>query len=65
MQNSVQQSGNIADAFVVDGPVPDGPALLIDDLADSRWMLAVVGSRLRKAGSGPVFPLVLATGAGE
>jgi ATP-dependent DNA helicase RecQ len=38
---------------------------LIDDLADSRWTLAVVGARLRKAGSGPVFPLVLATGAGE
>ena len=65
MQNSAQQYGNVADAFVVGGPVPDGPAFLIDDLADSRWTLAVVGARLRKAGSGPVFPLVLATGAGE
>jgi ATP-dependent DNA helicase RecQ len=65
MQNSAQQYGNIADAFVVDGPVPDGPAYLIDDLADSRWTLAVGGARLRKAGSGPLFPLVLATGTGE
>jgi ATP-dependent DNA helicase RecQ len=65
MHNSAQQYGNMADAFAVDGPVPDGPVFLIDDLADSRWTLAVVGARLRKEGSGPVFPLVLATGAGE
>jgi ATP-dependent DNA helicase RecQ len=65
MQNSAQQYGNVADVFTVDGHVPEGPAFLIDDLADSRWTLAVVGARLRKAGSGPVFPLVLATGTAD
>ena len=49
MQNSVQQYGNIADAFVVDGPVPDGPAFLIDDLADSRRTLAVARGCARQA----------------
>ncbi|HZJ26144.1 MAG TPA: RecQ family ATP-dependent DNA helicase [Acidimicrobiia bacterium] len=68
MQNSAQQYGNVARAFgidadVADGEVPAGPVFLVDDLADSRWTLAVVGARLRRAGSGPVFPLVLATGA--
>jgi ATP-dependent DNA helicase RecQ len=36
------------------------PVLLVDDLADSRWTLAVAGRALRRAGSGPVLPLVLA-----
>lgn len=36
------------------------PVLLVDDLADSRWTLAVAGRALRLAGSGPVLPLVLA-----
>jgi ATP-dependent DNA helicase RecQ len=65
MENSMQQYENIAGAFEIDGDVPDGPVLLVDDLADSRWTLAVTGARLRKAGSGPVFPLVLATGGGD
>lgn len=37
------------------------PVLLVDDLTDSRWTLAVAGRALRLAGSGPVLPLVLAT----
>jgi ATP-dependent DNA helicase RecQ len=76
MENSSQQYENVAGAFeiAVDGAVsgavrsgsdvPDGPVLLVDDLAASRWTLAVVGARLRKAGSGPVYPLVLAIGSG-
>jgi ATP-dependent DNA helicase RecQ len=65
MQNSAQQYANVADAFAVTGPVPDGPVLLVDDVAASRWTLAVAGARLRKAGSGAVHPLVLATGAAD
>ncbi len=48
-----------------DAGVPDGPVFLVDDLADSRWTLSVTGARLRKAGSGPVYPLVLAIGSGD
>jgi ATP-dependent DNA helicase RecQ len=36
------------------------PVLLVDDLVDSRWTLAVAARTLRRAGSGPVLPFVLA-----
>ncbi|MSO38587.1 MAG: RecQ family ATP-dependent DNA helicase [Acidimicrobiia bacterium] len=65
MENSSQQHGNIVGAFEVVGPVPDGPVLLIDDIFDSRWTLTVIGGALREAGSGPVFPLVLAEATGS
>ena len=38
----------------------DGPILLVDDLADSRWTLAVAARQLRLAGAGGVLPFVLA-----
>src|SRR4051794_24786943 len=61
MENSAQQLTNVLGAFELRGPV-DGPVLLIDDVVDSRWTLTVVGSQLLEAGSGPVFPFVLAEG---
>ena len=68
MANTAQAYANVARVFAVDADVtgselPAGPVFLIDDLADSRWTLAVVGARLRTAGSGPVLPLVLAAGS--
>ena len=60
MENSAQQFVNIADAFEAVGRVPDGPALLVDDIRDSGWTLTVLGRRLLEAGSGPVHPFVLA-----
>jgi ATP-dependent DNA helicase RecQ len=60
MENSAQQLRNVRDAFEIVGDVPGEPALLVDDLADSRWTLTVIGRALRLAGSGPVFPFVLA-----
>jgi ATP-dependent DNA helicase RecQ len=65
MQNSPQQYANVADAFAATDDVSDGPVLLIDDLASSRWTLAVAGARLRKAGAGAVYPLVLAVGTAD
>jgi ATP-dependent DNA helicase RecQ len=38
-----------------------GPVLLVDDFVDSGWTLAVSARLLRRAGAGPVLPLVLAT----
>ncbi len=60
MENSVQQLRSLAGAFRVAAP-PDasGPVLLVDDAVDSRWTLTVLGALLRRAGSGPVFPLAL------
>jgi ATP-dependent DNA helicase RecQ len=33
--------------------------LLVDEAADSKWTLTVVGALLRQAGAGAVYPLVL------
>jgi ATP-dependent DNA helicase RecQ len=37
-----------------------GPVLVVDDLADTGWTLAVIARMLRQAGATAVFPLVLA-----
>jgi ATP-dependent DNA helicase RecQ len=37
-----------------------GPVLLVDDLADSRWTVTVAGRELRRAGASAVLPFVLA-----
>jgi ATP-dependent DNA helicase RecQ len=42
--------------FAIDGPLPKGAVLLIDDIVDSKWTLTVIAALLRQAGSGPVFP---------
>ncbi len=60
MENSSQQARNALDAFSIVEDCPGGPVLLIDDMVDSRWTLTVCGALLQEAGSGPVFPLVLA-----
>lgn len=60
MENSAQQLRNIYGAFEIEGAVPAGPALLIDDMVDSGWTLAVIGAALREAGSGPLYPFALA-----
>ena len=59
MANSAHQCRNVHGAFTITGPVPQGGVLLVDDTADSKWTLTVVGALLRQAGTGPVFPLAL------
>ena len=61
MQNSAQQLMNVVDAMAArrDRVLP-GPVLLVDDIVDSGWTLTVCGARLRRAGSGPVYPFALA-----
>ena len=61
MQNSKQQAANIRGAYRVETAlISTDPVLLVDDIVDSRWTMAVVGEQLREAGSGPVFPVALA-----
>ena len=60
MENSAQQFRNVYGALEVVGPVMKLPVLLVDDIIDSGWTLTVIGAALREAGSGPVYPLVLA-----
>ncbi|MCP3976143.1 MAG: RecQ family ATP-dependent DNA helicase [bacterium] len=64
MQNSFQQARNAIDAFSVHDVRPD-PVLLIDDTVDTRWTFTVVGSKLRNAGSGPVYAVALAEASNE
>ena len=61
MANSVQQVANVRGAFAVTTDPPPGGCLLVDDLRFSGWTQAMTGGQLRRRGSGPVFPLVLAT----
>src|SRR5699024_6379165 len=37
----------------------DGPVLLVDDVAHSRWTLTVAARALRRAGASEVLPFVL------
>jgi ATP-dependent DNA helicase RecQ len=59
MANSAHQCRNVHGAFTLTGPIPRGGVLLVDDTADSKWTLTIVGALLRHAGAGAVHPLVL------
>ena len=60
MENSALQLRNVDGAFDLVGSVPDGPILLVDDVADSRWTMTVVGEVLAKHGATEVIPFALA-----
>ena len=50
--NSAFRLAQVFDAFTVPFPLPAGPVLLVDDLADSRWTLTVASRLLLRAGRG-------------
>ncbi|WP_030421252.1 RecQ family ATP-dependent DNA helicase [Streptomyces sp. SCSIO 75703] len=64
--NSAQRLKALSGAFAVPGDMAEalagtpGPVLLVDDLTDSGWTLAVAARLLRRAGAAQVLPLVLA-----
>ena len=60
-QNRFHQCRNLDGVFAVAGKPPAEPVLLVDDVVDSAWTMTVVAALLRQAGSGPVWPLALAT----
>ncbi|HUP85214.1 MAG TPA: RecQ family ATP-dependent DNA helicase [Acidimicrobiales bacterium] len=64
MANSAQQVRNVFRAFGIVEPPPGRPVLLVDDVAESRWTLTIIGGRLIRAGSGDVYPFVLAKSGG-
>ncbi len=61
--NSSQQARNVDGALALVGALPAGPALLVDDMVDSRWTLTVAAYLILQAGGGPVFPFALASTA--
>jgi ATP-dependent DNA helicase RecQ len=60
-QNRFHQCQNLDGVFAIETSIPNTPVLLVDDIVDSGWTLAILTALLRKAGSGPVFPIALAT----
>jgi len=60
--NSAYRLAGVLTAFGMPAAMslPAGPILLVDDLADSRWTLAVAARVLRRAGADGVLPFVLA-----
>ena len=63
MANSSQQARNIDGSLSIQGIVPAGAVLLVDDMVDSRWTMTVAAYLLKSNGSGSVFPLALASTA--
>jgi ATP-dependent DNA helicase RecQ len=63
MANSSQQARNVDGSLRIHGNVPAGPVLLVDDMVDSKWTLTVAAYLLTSNGSGPVYPLALASTA--
>jgi ATP-dependent DNA helicase RecQ len=64
--NSAHRVRALHDAFAVRPDLTDavagldGPVLLVDDLVDSGWTMALAGRALRRAGAPAVLPLALA-----
>lgn len=65
MQNSSLQARNVVGTLVIEGKLPGGPVLLIDDIIDSGWTLSMAGYLLLKEGSGKVYPFTLAKATGN
>jgi ATP-dependent DNA helicase RecQ len=63
MANSSQQARNVDGSLRIHGSVPNAPVLLVDDMVDSKWTLTVAAHLLTSNGSGPVYPLALASTA--
>jgi ATP-dependent DNA helicase RecQ len=64
MANSHKQAANLDGSLAVSADeIPTGPVLLVDDLVDSKWTLTVAAYLLTSNGSGPVYPLALASTA--
>lgn len=63
MENSSHKAGNVDGVLRVLGNIPAGPVLLVDDMVDSKWTLTVAAYLLTSNGSGPVYPMALASTA--
>ena len=62
-ENRFHQCRNLDGIFEIQGPIPRGPVLLVDDVVDSGWTLTVVSALLRRSGSSVVYPFALTTSA--
>lgn len=60
-QNTAHQEQNVDGAFQLTSKPAAQPVFLFDDLVDSKWTFTTIGILLRQNGSGPVYPLALAS----
>lgn len=60
-QNRYHQCRNLDGVFSVIPGMSNGPVLLVDDMVDSAWTMTVISALLRRAGSGIVWPVALAS----
>ncbi|EHQ44516.1 RecQ family ATP-dependent DNA helicase [Myroides odoratus] len=60
-ENSFHQCNNLDGVFEIDGIVQNKPVFLLDDAVDSRWTFTIATMLLKKAGSGLVYPIALAS----
>ncbi len=59
-QNRFHQFRNLDKVFAV-GEISTEPVLLVDDMIDSGCTMALIAALLLQAGSGPVYPVALAS----
>jgi ATP-dependent DNA helicase RecQ len=59
--NSAQRVAAVTRRFRLEGDVPAGPVLLVDDQVATGWTLTLAAKALREAGATEVRPLALAT----
>ncbi|MDU9389925.1 RecQ family ATP-dependent DNA helicase [Pseudomonas sp. zfem002] len=64
-QNSFHQCRNLDGVFQIDEGILPGPVLLVDDMIDSGWTFTVISALLRRAGSGPVYPVAISSTASQ
>lgn len=60
-QNRFHQCRNLDGVFEIMDGIPNTPLLLVDDIIDSGWTITVLAALLRQAGSGPIYPVALAS----
>jgi ATP-dependent DNA helicase RecQ len=63
--NGTHQETNVRGAFALTGTPSADPVFLVDDTVGSRWTMVEIGELLRQHGSGPVYPLALASMQGR
>ncbi len=61
--NSAQRVSAVARRFRLEGEIPAGPVLLVDDQTATGWTLTLAARALREAGATAVLPLTLAVRA--
>lgn len=60
-QNSFHQCHNLDGVFEINHCFGNEPVLLVDDIVDSGWSLAIIAALLQRNGSGLVYPVALAS----